>query len=598
MLIISELYLVLVSLSVIITGYCTVLAWSRHRSWSARALGLLMFLFTLTSALYLLEALSPTPQLAALIFKLRHPALSSLPIAMLIFTLNYTNRKKWLRPQFILPLWLLPLTTTIIFWFDIGQGWLYSSLMVEQIGAIITVSPRYGRLFPFWIIYMYGCALLSLILLTLQARRVTGAQRRHVGMVIAGVISALMLTVPYTVLQSLIMPDQVLLNLNPIGFAIGGAIFTVAVFRYNLLSMLPIANDKIVESISDVVIAVDLEMSVVQFNPAAEQFSGYKTIHALGKPLYSVFPYRFVIEPYLNGGERSGEVILGTKGQIFDLKVFPIYHTDHQLSGQVIILRDITQKKLSQQHMNDLAIEREKMDVLSHFVRDTSHELRTPLSVMSTCLYLLRKDIDADARTKQMNLLDDQMNKMSMLVDQLEQMVALDTELTLVAKPLSLNSVQQSVPSPFEAMRQKKDITLTWLLDEDLPPVRADKTLLRTAFQNILHNAIIYTPNGGSITVSTGTIGIESVYVEVIDTGIGISAAALPHIFDRFYKENKARTTNDSGLGLGLSLVHKIMDMHRGAVEVSSEIGRGSTFRLVFPLNRTSAYSSSANTRE
>jgi two-component system phosphate regulon sensor histidine kinase PhoR len=118
---------------------------------------------------------------------------------------------------------------------------------------------------------------------------------------------------------------------------------------------------------------------------------------------------------------------------------------------------------------------------------------------------------------------------------------------------------------------------------DTLPPIMADADQFRRALVNLVENAINYTPPNGTITVSAGRAN-EDVFVEVQDTGMGIAAEDLPRIFERFYRTPAARTAENKGTGLGLAIVKKIIDMHNGTIEVTSELGHGTIFRIRLPV--------------
>ena len=113
--------------------------------------------------------------------------------------------------------------------------------------------------------------------------------------------------------------------------------------------------------------------------------------------------------------------------------------------------------------------------------------------------------------------------------------------------------------------------------------VKEDKVKLRQLFLNILENAVRYAPHSGSISVSASTNGNTAV-VSISDTGIGISAEHLPHIFERFYRVDKARSRAEGGAGLGLAIAKQIAEAHGGKIDVESEIGKGTTFHISLPL--------------
>jgi two-component system heavy metal sensor histidine kinase CusS len=115
-----------------------------------------------------------------------------------------------------------------------------------------------------------------------------------------------------------------------------------------------------------------------------------------------------------------------------------------------------------------------------------------------------------------------------------------------------------------------------------------DRSLFQRAVGNLVANALAHTPAGGSVTLSA-TDHNGSTRVEVVDTGCGISAEHLPHVFDRFYRADPTRSSKNGSVGLGLAIVRSIMDLHGGAVEITSEVGRGTRVTLTFPRKVTAA---------
>jgi signal transduction histidine kinase len=127
-----------------------------------------------------------------------------------------------------------------------------------------------------------------------------------------------------------------------------------------------------------------------------------------------------------------------------------------------------------------------------------------------------------------------------------------------------------------------KQLQLALDLADDLPPAQVDAVELGTALMNLVENAVRYTDPGASVTVRTRAER-DCVLIEVSDTGIGIGQDDLPHIFERFYRADKARSTETGGVGLGLAIALKIVEAHKGRIDVESVPGEGSTFRVALP---------------
>jgi signal transduction histidine kinase len=132
-------------------------------------------------------------------------------------------------------------------------------------------------------------------------------------------------------------------------------------------------------------------------------------------------------------------------------------------------------------------------------------------------------------------------------------------------------------------LAKKRRIAIEWQLPAELPAIVGDRSMIRAAFEQLLHNALVFTPESGRVTVRS-YLRDDHMVIEVEDTGIGIAPEQQPYVFDQFFKVDPARTSNESETGLGLTIVKLIMEMHYGKVTLVSVPGQGSTFRLAFPV--------------
>jgi heavy metal sensor kinase len=220
------------------------------------------------------------------------------------------------------------------------------------------------------------------------------------------------------------------------------------------------------------------------------------------------------------------------------------------------------------------------------FTADASHELRTPLAIMQAeaTLALSKERSEADYR-KSLETISQESAYMSSVIGKLlflarsdagkEQLNFEDVELKELITQLSTN---------VEALAADKGIKFSVDAPENLL-VYGDKVKIRQLFINILENAVRYTPEGGYISVSILKKDKNAV-IAISDTGIGIPAEHLPHIFERFYRVDKARSRADGGVGLGLAIAKYIADSHNGKIEVASQIGKGTTFTITLPLKK------------
>jgi heavy metal sensor kinase len=218
---------------------------------------------------------------------------------------------------------------------------------------------------------------------------------------------------------------------------------------------------------------------------------------------------------------------------------------------------------------------------MRRFVADASHELRTPLAVIrGEADVALSMSRSAAEYRESLTIVQDEARRLSRLAEDLLNLARADAESAeLRVEPLYLNDLLADCCRAIESRASAKGIVLECRCPEDVP-FRGDQELLRRLVLNLLENAIRYTPAGGKISASLEP-GESTVRMDVSDTGIGITPEAAPHVFERFYRADQARSREQGGFGLGLAIVKWIAESHHGTVELSSQPGVGSTFTVL-----------------
>jgi two-component system, OmpR family, sensor kinase len=213
------------------------------------------------------------------------------------------------------------------------------------------------------------------------------------------------------------------------------------------------------------------------------------------------------------------------------------------------------------------------------FLADVSHELRTPLTSVRGNLDLMKRMGEYDQES--MIVIQDEMERMSRLLGDLLLLARADTGgLPLRFEPVELDNVLFDVYR--QISRIDKPVTVE-LAEVDQVIVLGDEDRLKQVILNLVDNSIKYTPPGGSVDLRLSKEDGRAV-LSVIDTGIGIPAEDLPHIFDRFYRVDKARNREQGGSGLGLAIVKWVVQAHGGRIQVESSVGAGTTFLVTLPL--------------
>jgi heavy metal sensor kinase len=224
---------------------------------------------------------------------------------------------------------------------------------------------------------------------------------------------------------------------------------------------------------------------------------------------------------------------------------------------------------------------------INRFSADASHELRTPLTILQLELEgIVHNHPLSGALEEQIGSALEETHRMSRIVESLLTISRLDAgEAKLDRSHLDLCDLVTSTADEMRVLAQEKSIVLRTFTEERVC-VEGDRTRLQQVVANLIDNAIKYTPEGGTVEVAV-RIQREAgkAVLEVSDNGVGIPTTAMPHVFERFYRVDKARSRASGGAGLGLSIVKAICTAHGGEISVASEEGRGSCFRVDLPLS-------------
>ncbi|MCI8689683.1 MAG: cell wall metabolism sensor histidine kinase WalK [Oscillibacter sp.] len=324
---------------------------------------------------------------------------------------------------------------------------------------------------------------------------------------------------------------------------------------------------------TDGVVAFDHAGRLIHCNPAATDML-HRTVEAActyDELFGSLYPFQQMLALQRPNYAES-ELLVKDR----TLEVFLAPFSDQERGGVLIVLHDVTE-----QHRNE---ERRK-----EFVANVSHELRTPLTNVRSYAETLRDAEGAIPQNTANSFLDiiiNETDRMTHIVQDLLTLSRLDrggAELVLSRFPFG--EAIESVARSSALSAQQHGHTLTYGDMEPLPLVVGDRSRLEQVMMNILGNAIKYTPDGGAIRITAGSTE-DTVWMEVWDNGIGIPEKDREHIFDRFYRVDKARSRESGGTGLGLSIAREIVERHQGTISIVGHEGPGTTVRLVLPIGQ------------
>jgi two-component system phosphate regulon sensor histidine kinase PhoR len=331
----------------------------------------------------------------------------------------------------------------------------------------------------------------------------------------------------------------------------------------------------ILDTMVEGVLAVDGRDHVVLINERARRLFGLGPGAGEGKPLLEVVRHadlHRVLQAARRGGEgvvERGEVTLGDRR-------LQVNAVPRRLGGEeavVMVLHDVTELRRLEQ-------------VRTEFIANVSHELRTPLTAIQGYLETLLGGAleDPEHARRFLEIAVRHTERLSRLLSDLTDLSNIELgRVRLEREALRVDEVVGSVLAILRARAEGGGVTLVSAVPADTPPVLADHDRLAQILVNLVDNAVKYTPAGGTVTVRAAARDDGRVEIAVEDTGIGIPAADLPRITERFYRVDRARSRELGGTGLGLAIVKHLVIAHEGTLAIESEPGRGTTVRVGLP---------------
>jgi two-component system CheB/CheR fusion protein len=360
----------------------------------------------------------------------------------------------------------------------------------------------------------------------------------------------------------------------------------------------------IVESSDDAIVSKSLEGIITSWNKGAEQIFGYTAEEMIGMPLTVLIPpERQDEEPRILARIRAGErvdhfetVRVAKDGRRLEISVTisPMRDTNGRIIGASKIARDITQQKQIQRDLIEAKNLAESASrAKDHFLSVLSHELRTPLTPVLAAISHIESDpnLPREFLDRQIGMIRRNIETEARLVDDLLDLTRIARgKIQLNYEATDAQTLLQNAMAMVQADSLEKSIEVTTDFRANDVHVWADAGRIQQVFLNLLCNAVKFTPDGGRIVVRTENMN-GTFRAEIVDTGIGIAPDVLPRLFDAFEQGEDCIARRFGGLGLGLSIVKSIIELHGGRVMAKSDgVGKGARFAIemnnIMPLAR------------
>jgi signal transduction histidine kinase len=565
--------LVVYLLSAGITAAVAAWALQRHRERGAIPFGLQVGAMSLWSIGISGMLIAPTLEQKMRWLLVQDIAMFSVAVNWLLFTLTYTYR--WRTHALD--------RRALLLWVPVGIGMalnatnplhrlMYADWRIEPtLGGIqLTFGPAYW----FSTVYALTCGIIGMVVIARNLGPVPGFFRQYKRLLLGCGLSVLLVD---AIRFSGLFP----LELTPVVIALFAVLMATRYSRNLIFGVVPIARPLVVNSMNEGIILLSASGVITSLNPAAERLLSLKTRLVAGQPAevaFQAFPL------LAGGGARPGQQMImhvrdtGGQQQMLEVREHMLLRRDGTLNGRLLLLRDVTARESARENALILTLEQRRRELMSAFITGAAHEFRTPLSVIRASAYLASRGAEPAFRKSQHDKISGQVAKLDRLIDQMQMMMVLDAGAEMELEVLEVDALIREAIHRCAALGAAQRVSLVPV--SDLPPLRGDARLLALALEEVLRNALMYSPADRPVVVSALTEeGL--LCVRVTDNGDGIAPPVRERMFERLFRGDPARST--PGFGLGLSIVRSVLEAHHGRVEVDSPPEGGTVVRVLLP---------------
>jgi signal transduction histidine kinase len=520
--------------------------------------------------------------------QLQYVGIVSVAPLWLMFGSQYA-RARWLRDKgTVALLCVIPVVTLGMAFTNEWHHLLWVRVEPVVTGAGVRLLYHHGPWFWVAVAFNYVCLTGCTVLLFHSMRQFPLPYRRQTTFFLAG---ALLPWLGNALYVSGALPPG--LDFTPVGFAASGGAMLWGFYRHRLFGLVPIARDLVVESMGDAVIVLDAQRHIVDFNPAAERVAGC-TMESIGRDIDDAVPWW--TRAVTDAAGPTWPAIIATGAGFLEVEVKPVRDGQERFAGWLVIARDISARRQADHERRELdrrIQEQQRHESLSVLAGGVAHDFNNLLTaILGNADLLAIKAADDPAMRKSADAIVIGAQRAADLVS---KMLAYAGEGRVIAEMIDLDALVREMHDLLQAS-VARHCALEYRSNGPMPAVQVDPTQVRQVVLNLIVNAAEAVDDGGRVSVSGGTEYLDGAalngmtisadaapgafaYIQVSDDGPGMDQATQARIFDPFF------STKQDGRGLGLAAVRGIVRSHHGALLLTSSPGRGTTFKVWFPID-------------
>lgn len=567
----NAIFSLLLAAAAVINVFAAVFAWRRREVPAAKYLFFAMIglvWWAGTYAIFWSDFWSPSPFFW---LDMTYFGVSAVVTFFFLFSLEYTNSKQWLTRPLKTLLIVEPLIALTLLWTDPWHHLYFAGKRVASSTAILD-----GGL-PFWLhlAYLWGLLIAALLLLWQMRQRIPALFRNQIYYIL---IASL---IPWA--GSLIgifgLSPWPGLDLTPVAFTISGIMYVTSFYRYDFLSIMPVARDRLVDMMPEGVFVLDAKDQVIDMNPSAQQLlaAGERRIEMTVGELPKGPLWQKVSKMGLDGKVAQQEMVVGEGGNArhLDIHVSPLFADNGRFSGRLFMVRDITHTK-----QLEAALKRKNKE-LKAFTRIVAHDLKSPLGVILGYSEMLHSDKVLSRNPSHYNMLQrigETSQKMAEIIDNL-LMLAYVEQQDIEVEPLSMGKIVEQALFRNSQLIETKMAEI--VLPESWPEAVGQAVWVEEVWANYISNGLKYGGKRPLLVLGADVQADGMIRFWVKDNGQGIPESEQHRLFKEFSRLGDGHI---AGHGLGLSIVKQIITRLNGEVGVESQEGQGTRFYFTLPL--------------
>lgn len=549
-----------------------------------RTVVLTMFCAAIWGFFYGLELQSSNLEQILIYIKIEYLGIAFIGSLWFVFTLNYTSyqspHKKWI----VISTFIIPVLCYLMLLTNESHHLFYSHIEMRNTGSLKTIKLEPGLWYFINMVNVYVMFALGTYILWKRLKHADQLFQTQTRLILISVILPLGFNGLY---QTGILKPLGVIDLTPFTFLITYLVVSFAVLKYNLFGIKPLAQGKIIEAITKGVLVMNNSSQIIDYNPALIHFLQNPTDLHNGTDGENLFAnQQEIVQLLKNHEEKTIEVQLDREGTtlIFNVESIYLYENKSVLTGMILLFEDITEQQQLTQQLTKQTEELLQLNQLKDkYFSIISHDLKGPIYGVKELIHLAQSDIiSTEEFIDLLPEMSKNMEQVSLLLENLLAWTASQIRGERVVKTnFDINHIlkEQSVLLARIATQKKIDIIVS---TESEIRITADKNMVELIVRNLLSNAIKFSGKRSEIKV-TSEIEADQCKICIVDKGLGISNEFLEKIKDGVSFTTSGKN-NETGTGLGLILVKEYVEKNDGKMEISSELGLGSTFSIYFPL--------------